>query len=69
MSIAIDLTTNKMRQQIDLKEEKRIKLIKKITKTDKSFNADKYLRSIDYDYIKECYPPERGILKSELKHF
>ena len=57
ISITIDLSTNEVHQEINLKEEKRITLINKIKKTDKSFNADKYLKATDYDYIKNCYPP------------
>ena len=69
MSITIDLTTNVMRQEIDLKEERRITLINKITKIDKSFNADEYLKSTDYDYIKKCYPPEGEYNKIRDKTF
>lgn len=69
ISTAIDLTTKEMCQKNDLTEEKRLTLIKKITETDSLFSAAIYLKSIDYDYAKQCYPPEGEYMKIREKTF
>ena len=58
MNITIDLSNSEKRQEIDLKKERMVKLINKIKKIDKSFNADEYLTSTRWDYNKQNYSPE-----------
>ena len=53
MSATIALSNNEKGQEINLKEEKRVKKINKIKKIDKRFNADEYLKSIQWDFNKQ----------------
>ena len=52
MSVTIDLSNNEKRQEINLKEAKRIILINEIKKINKSFNADEYSKSTWWDFNK-----------------